>query len=370
MRLLFLYSNSHAAVSDPQASSDSIGYGITSATALVCALRELGVEVDELVTVRPANPTSWTGLVLQEFASALRCARYDVVFVFHASSPMSSSVRQLMNAAGVSARLVGYTHGSHWDPTDLFRQSRDPHLRWADLGNLLSLDVIFVVSEFLRSVLVGSVFEASKEAGREIERKLRVVGLPIDCEGLDRAKASDEIRGEGGPRLLFNHSFTDGKRPEQFLRLAGRLLDRVADLRIDISRAPVAGTHAAQMLAELAAAHPGRVCSHGGLDIPSYFTLLRSTTHQVSTASHETFGVATLEAMYAENCCIVPDHAVYPEILKTVPEARFKPGQDFDLCLALLTSPARSRTIALRQRQVARQVAIPQQVAARILEAV
>jgi hypothetical protein len=42
---------------------------------------------------------------------------------------------------------------------------------------------------------------------------------------------------------------------------------------------------------------------------------------QVSTALHESFGVATLEAMFAGNACLLPRHAVYPELCGSIEES-------------------------------------------------
>ena len=39
---------------------------------------------------------------------------------------------------GKQPLLIGYTHGSHWDPSDEIRDSY-PHLRYADLGNVLAM---------------------------------------------------------------------------------------------------------------------------------------------------------------------------------------------------------------------------------------
>src|SRR5690606_7112347 len=50
------------------------------------------------------------------------------------------------------------------------------------------------------------------------------------------------------------------------------------------------------------------------LPISEYYQLLWESDLQISTASHESLGVATLEAMYTKNCCILPNIGAYPEI--------------------------------------------------------
>ena len=51
------------------------------------------------------------------------------------------------------------------------------------------------------------------------------------------------------------------------------------------------------------------------LAIPDYFRALWGSHVQVSTATHESLGIATLEAMYARNYCLLPDLGAYPEVV-------------------------------------------------------
>lgn len=44
---------------------------------------------------------------------------------------------------------------------------------------------------------------------------------------------------------------------------------------------------------------------------------------QVSTATHESLGIATLEAMYTRNCCILPCQCCYPEICEECKEVLY-----------------------------------------------
>jgi glycosyltransferase involved in cell wall biosynthesis len=49
---------------------------------------------------------------------------------------------------------------------------------------------------------------------------------------------------------------------------------------------------------------------------------------QVSTATHESLGIATLEAMYARNCCLLPDLGAYPEVVGPVRVALYDPKEE------------------------------------------
>src|SRR3954468_11605309 len=52
----------------------------------------------------------------------------------------------LPHPAGATGRqgttpIIGYLHGSHWDPTDTYRSEAYPGLKWLDLANLMALIV-------------------------------------------------------------------------------------------------------------------------------------------------------------------------------------------------------------------------------------
>ena len=61
--------------------------------------------------------------------------------------------------------------------------------------------------------------------------------------------------------------------------------------------------------------------------LPAYYQALWMADLQVSTATHETLGVSTLEAMYTGTCCILPRIGSYPEITGNHPDALYEPGE-------------------------------------------
>jgi hypothetical protein len=50
------------------------------------------------------------------------------------------------------------------------------------------------------------------------------------------------------------------------------------------------------------------------MSLAEYYATLWASSIQVSTARHESLGIATLEAMYMNNCCLLPNRQSYPEI--------------------------------------------------------
>ena len=75
-----------------------------------------------------------------------------------------------------------------------------------------------------------------------------MVGLPIDTELLDACLTEKEQ----APTVVFNHSFSEGKRPGAFLEVAEEVLER-RPARIVITRgAPVTSGKSASPIESLA----------------------------------------------------------------------------------------------------------------------
>jgi glycosyltransferase involved in cell wall biosynthesis len=366
MNLLFVDGFTSCDHRDPEASSDAIGYGRTSASALYDALGRV-MHTRRLSLVGP-DRNAWLASTLQKLHEVVVSDRPDVVMLFHAACPAASEVRRLLDDIGYRGLLVGYTHGSHWDPTDTFRAEWHPRLKWADLGNLMALDLVLLVSHHIESVLTQNVNAASTMATQELTGRLAVVGLPVDLAGLDLARQRLKQLDIRGPQLLFNHAFNTGKNPDQFLAALPEMLSSWADLRIHFTRNPPHGSKWEAALQEVTRQHPERILCHGGLSNSKYNELLWSCTHQVSTALHETLGIATLEAMAAGVCSLAPRRQVYPEVMAGIDEALYKSDTPLPEVVApFVSSPELSRRIGNRQAKKVRLAYSPGAVAARIL---
>jgi len=127
----------------PGSSSDSIGYGITSSGALVHELCRLGCEVRVLTTDTDAPDCreTFAARVAAAVPSAVHTFRPDVIFLFHSFATPASLIRLALLDAKEPTPIIGYLHGSHWDPTDTYRSEAYPGLKWLDLANLMALIV-------------------------------------------------------------------------------------------------------------------------------------------------------------------------------------------------------------------------------------
>jgi glycosyltransferase involved in cell wall biosynthesis len=369
MRLAYVQSPQGRDWSD-HASSDSIGYGVTSSGALQAALQ---TRLEDDLTIVEGGPQAglpdspeWQANQLARVVAHVRIHNPEVILVFHASHPDTASMRRCLDLIGYRGKLAAYTHGSHWDPTDTFRSERHPKLRWADLGNLMALDHILCVSTHIRETILSQLSAKAPSAALQFKGKSDVVGLPVAMEFLDSLR--HENRAET-PTLLFNHSFTGGKAALRFLRALPGVFAAVPDLLVHITRGPLPATEEMRALQELA---NDNCLVHHGLSREQYAWLLWRCTHQVSVATHETFGVATLEAMAVGVAALAPRAEVYPELLGAVPDCMYDPEADLTPLLAgfLLQDDARRLDLANRQRCLVRTNHTAELVAARILEVV
>jgi glycosyltransferase involved in cell wall biosynthesis len=311
-------------------SSDAIGYGITASAAIRDGLRALGFD---LRRPRSAVPTKGRGVqeerlswILATYRSVLRALADDppdVIFSFHAFSTFPAEIRRMALDLGRSIPIVGYTHGSHWDPTDTFRFEVYPGMELVDLANLHVLDRILLVSEYMRTTLRDTIGAFNSRLAERLDAKAVVVGLPLDVRRIDACRTA---RPTPRPTVVFNHAPVSSKNPDLFARVMLRVLPRY-DVDVLITRDFAPGQPGGAAMAELAERFPERVILGRDMPLDEYYRALWSADLQVSTATHESLGVSTLEAMYTGNCCILPRLGSYPEICNGNPDVLYELGE-------------------------------------------
>lgn len=343
--------------------SGVVGYGRTSGGALVRELRRQGHSVD----VAPAVPTGTTKAAhaaqTYEELGRTDLAAYDCVLVYNVFHQFAAEIRRLLYESDARGTLLaGYTHGSHWDPSDLVRHDY-PRLRHADLGNVLALDAVLLVSDYIRDVMDRTIRgELGDRPADEFLARAHVVGLTIDDEWLDAARTTENER----PGVVFNHSATVAKRPALFFRTVADVLRQVADAHVTVTRRFGAADPGYAELRDLKARFPARVRLGDTLPVDSYFRLLWESQVQVSTASHESFGVSTVEAIYAGCCGVLPAAGCYREV--TGPAGIYAEDELTDTLVRYLGDPVARRATAQAQR-VRIDRYLPARVAGRITTA-
>ena len=163
----------------------------------------------------------------------------------------------------------------------------------------------------------------------EIRAKSRVLhlGLPLDAHDAFVAERRPRAWGPGiegadePPILLWNQRWEYDKNPEAFFRLLGRLDDVGARFRLIL-----AGEHVEKGSVDFESAlarYAGRIEHYGyAEDFEAYSQLLHRADVVVSTARHEFFGIAMLEAIYCGCHPLLPRRLSYPEL---IPAALHRP---------------------------------------------
>jgi len=366
-------------VPDPKVgvpSSDAIGYGITASSAIRDGLAARGLDVVrprlDLPPTEPGGPDQRLSWILANYRGVLRELVEDppdVIFCFHIFSVFPVEIRRMLLDLGLSVPIVGYTHGSHWDPTDTFRFETYPGMEVLDLADLHVLDRVFLVSEYMRTTLRTTIGAFNTPLAEQIDAHAAVVGLPL---AVDRMDACRSDRRFSRPTVVFNHAPVSSKNPELFARVMARVLAH-HDVGVLITRDFAPWQPGGEAIAELAKRFPDQVVLGRDMPLDEYYEALWAADLQVSTATHESLGVSTLEAMYTGNCCVLPRVGSYPEICDGHPDVLYEPGEGplEERLSWFLEHPEHRRAVASElQRMSARfhPRAVVQKIAAEVLD--
>ncbi len=177
----------------------------------------------------------------------------------------------------------------------------------------------------------------------QVVAKTEVLPVGVDLRRLD----GDRLEPSVPPLVLWNHRWEHDKNPAEFFAaldvLAGEGLDfRVALAGESFRNVPEEFDAARLRLGE-------RVVHFGYADQEGYVDLVRQADVVVSTARHEFFGVAVVEAIYAGAFPVLPNRLSYPELIDRAHHDDCL-YDDFDgLCARLrraLTDPSSAHALA------------------------
>src|SRR6266849_1325533 len=358
-RVLYVESYTSSPATAVVPSSDSIGYGITASRAIRDKLKALGYDIIRSSAYMPRRKapsgtlarSEWILLTYSAVLNCLSTNTPDLVFCFHSFQVFPAEIRRTLLDLDLRIPLIGYTHGSHWDPTDLFRYDRYPGLEFADLGNLYAMDRVLVTSRYMKQTLHYNIEALNSDLAAVIDDKIRIVGLPIDIRAIEASRTSRRF-----PRtsIVYNHAPIASKDPALFLEAITEVL-RSRDVDVLFTRKlPSHGPVRARALA-LGSQYPGRLHFGDDLPIDDYYQWLWMADIQVSTAFHESLGISTLEAMYTGNCCILPRIGSYPELCDGDEEVLYDRSADqlIDRLCLMIDSGKRRNELGARMRKLA-----------------
>jgi glycosyltransferase involved in cell wall biosynthesis len=179
----------------------------------------------------------------------------------------------------------------------------------------------------------------------DVWARCEVLSVGIDLTGI----RSDGHSPPTEPLVVWNHRWDHEKRPGRLFRALHALADEGVAFRLAL-----AGENLRVDPQEFDAIRTrlgDRVVHVGVLDRDAYHDLLAASDVTVSTAEHETFGIAAVEAMAAGCVPLLPRRLSYPEIVpaRWHDAALYDDGQLRDRLRAVLTDlpTARARVEGL-----------------------
>ncbi len=241
------------------------------------------------------------------------------------SPPDVVLVSSMMNVpafVGAARRLIGdapvavYFHESQFayplSPLDRVDQTY-PMINWSSAA---TADLPIFNSEFHRSLF----FESAERFLRQFpdrrhlhfvdEVAMRSVVLPV---GVDLSRIGASPPGDRGepPLILWNQRWEHDKGPDEFVAAIEDLMALGLEFRAAVvGERFVSAPESFDRLPEILG---DRLIKFGFLDNDTYVDVLRRADIVVSTAQHEFFGIAIVEAMAAGAFPVLPDRLVYPD---------------------------------------------------------
>jgi len=296
-----------------------------------------GLEADWTVLTLPGRHWKWrmrgfSAWAALEHGDAL--ARGHDLVVASAYVPLAELVGLCPALAGVPRVLFFHENQLVYPVREEHAGERDAHFGFTQLVSALAADRCVFNSRWNRDSFLEAAAGLLRRLPDAVPRgwteriaaRSTVLPLPLDLPDVHPSELADVPPGPGraaGPILLWNHRREYDKAPETFLAALRLLADRAVPFRVDLCGERFAEEPAA--FAEARSWLGPRLVHDGWAPTrAAYLDHLRRAQVVVSTAIHEFFGVAVLEAVHLGARPLVPDRLSYPELLP--PEARWGPG--------------------------------------------
>jgi glycosyltransferase involved in cell wall biosynthesis len=238
----------------------------------------------------------------------------------------------------VGVPKVAYFHENQLTYPVQHESERDYQYGFTNITTCLAADRVFFNSEFHRNEFLAAVRALLKRMPDQVPEGVpetiaeRSAVLPLGC---DLAALDVEAPPREGPAtILWNHRWEYDKNPEGFFAALFDLMHEGMDFRVAVAgesfrQAPLIFGVARRRLGE-------RIRHFGYLESrDEYARLLRACDIAVSTAHHEFFGVAAVEALYCGCFPLFPNTLTYPEILPPECHARHLYSDHDDLVARL-----------------------------------
>ena len=272
----------------------------------------------ELLTM-PARKWKWRmrGAALS-ISDALPMGRVDVI--------LASDYLDLAALTGICPRAAAVPRAVYFHENQLTyplapQDERDYQYGFTNVTSCLAAGrVIFNSRYHMESFLEAAdgLLRAMPDCVPErvterIRERATVVPVGVDLEVVDCLRSRAAPR-EGPLRILWNHRWEFDKAPEAFFEVMDRLDEEGRQFELVVVGQkfrtwPEVFEHARVR-------HARRLRAFGYVESrEQYLRLLMESDVVVSTAIHEFFGVAVVEAVYAGCVPLLPNRLSYPELL-------------------------------------------------------
>jgi glycosyltransferase involved in cell wall biosynthesis len=217
------------------------------------------------------------------------------------------------------AAVCLYLHETQPARTSLTGEPLDDDVAHRNWSSMVVADHTFVNSDFHRRKLFEALPPLLENAPDHrhthlvapVQARTTVLPVGVDVEAL---VATDRAPDDGGaPLVLWNHRWDHDKAPEVFFRALRRLDHDGVAFRLALAGANV--RRDPREFAEAEERFVDRLVHVGHLSREDYLDLLVRSSVVASTAVHEFFGIAMVEAMAAGLVPLLPRALSYPEIV-------------------------------------------------------
>ncbi len=313
------------------------------------------VDVDWRNLTLPGRHWKWRMRGSAAYFAARDEGAFDDVDVVLATSyvPLAELVGLRPELARV-ARVL-YFHENQLAYPNREERERDHHFGFTQLVSCLAATECWFNSDYnLRSFL---------DAGRVLLKRMPDAVPPDFIEAIEARSSVMPVplllpstaiaASDGGPPLvLWNHRWEHDKDPDAFFAALEAVEARGIAFRLAVAgerhqRWPAAFDRAAERFAD-------RLVHLGPAPRADYEALLARADLVVSTARHEFFGVAVLEATHAGACPLVPDDLAYVERFP----AEYRYARE-DLVDALAARLTQSEPLRADRRAITRPLGAP-----------
>lgn len=206
-------------------------------------------------------------------------------------------------------------------------EKRDLHYGFINYASMLCADRVLFNSQYHLDAWFDELPRLLKhfpdynefQTVRALRARSEVLPLGLSLQALDAHRTSAPRQGPA--LILWNHRWEYDKNPEGFLDALYTLADRGLDFRVVLLgevfvRVPPAFAAAQERLGE-------RIVQFGYVEhFAEYARWLWRSDIVVSTAIHDFFGAAVVEAIYCDTLPILPERLAYPQFVPEVHRAR------------------------------------------------